>query len=62
MSAGAFRNTSPPKFTEPMESVAISGFRLTGARRSCGVMPTAPPVLTCTITSQRCFTSAMIWR
>ncbi len=39
-----FSNTSSPKFTVPQVSVAISGRRTSGALRSAGVIPIAPPV------------------
>ena len=46
-----FSNTSSPKLTVPQVSVAISGRRTSGAARSSGVIPIAPPVENWTIRS-----------
>ena len=43
--------TSSPKFSDPQLSVAISGWQARGWARSSIVMPTAPPVETCTTMS-----------
>src|SRR5438105_6554353 len=48
-----FMNTSSPKLSEPALSVAISGLHRSGCARSSALMPTAPPVVVCTMTSQR---------
>src|SRR6267143_6460788 len=48
-----FKNTSSPKLSEPAFSVAISGLHRSGCARSSALMPTAPPVVVWTITSQR---------
>src|SRR5438128_6876633 len=48
-----FMNTSSPKLSEPALSVAISGLHKRGCARSSALMPTAPPVVVCTMTSQR---------
>src|SRR5438132_8913375 len=47
------RKTSSPKFSDPAFSVAISGRQSSGCARSSALIPTAPPVEVCTITSQR---------
>ena len=36
--------SSPPKLQVPQSSVAVSGFRARGCKRSSSLMPTAPPV------------------
>jgi len=43
-----FSKMSSPKFTVPQVSVAISGRSASGAARSAGVIPIAPPVENCT--------------
>src|SRR5438067_5671182 len=48
-----FKNTSSPKLSEPALSVAISGSHRSGCARSSALIPTAPPVVVWTITSQR---------
>jgi hypothetical protein len=53
-----FSNTSSPKLTVPQVRVAISGRSRSGAARSCGVIPTAPPVVNCTMMSLRARISA----
>src|SRR5690554_4245925 len=49
MSSMVLTKRSLPKLTLPVDKVAISGFNITGCKRSWGVIPTAPPVDTWTI-------------
>jgi len=53
MTGRAFSKISSPKLMDPQLRVAMSGLHASGPTRSSGVMPTAPPVDTCTITSVR---------
>ncbi len=57
-----FSKTSSPKLTVPQVSVAISGRNASGAARSSGVMPIAPPVENCTIRSLAARIASNAWR
>ena len=60
--SGAFLPVRSPKFTLPQVSVAISGRSASGAVRSAGVIPIAPPVENWTIRSLAPRIASYAWR